>query len=87
MHHYSSIIFFYTTLSSYRKDEVWLQLQNICKQAGVKWDIKKMALAHKTGLCGVGEASVMIAASSPHRRDALEVGIVLEMRSEIPKCG
>ena len=47
--------------------------QGICAQAAARWDLTKVALAHKTGTCIVGEPSVIIAASSPHRRDALEV--------------
>ena len=30
-------------------------------------------MAHKTGLCPVGETSVVIAVSSTHRQDALQV--------------
>lgn len=32
-----------------------------------------MAVAHRTGLVAIGEASVIIAVSSPHRREAIEV--------------
>ena len=32
-----------------------------------------MALAHRIGSVGIGEASVIIAVSSAHRREALEV--------------
>ena len=35
--------------------------------------MKKMAVAHKIGLCDVGQTSVIIAVSSAHRREALEV--------------
>ncbi len=47
--------------------------QGICDKAAARWDLSRVALAHRTGTCAVGEPSVMIAASSPHRRDALEV--------------
>lgn len=49
-------------------------LQEICQLACEKWDLKKIAVAHRTGTVLIGEASVIIVASSPHRRDALEVG-------------
>ena len=37
------------------------------------WDIKKIAIGHRTGTVLVGEPSVVIAVSSAHRREALEV--------------
>ena len=39
----------------------------------MRWQIKRVAVAHRTGICPIGEASVIIAMSSAHRRDALEV--------------
>jgi molybdopterin synthase catalytic subunit len=50
-----------------------LDLQEVCSTACSKWDLIKIAIAHRTGLVRVGEASVIIAASSAHRGDALEV--------------
>lgn len=38
-----------------------------------KYAIKKIAISHRVGTVLVGEASVIIAVSSTHRRDALEV--------------
>ena len=55
--------------------------QGICDEAAARWDLSRVALAHRTGTCAVGEPSVMIAASSPHRRDALEVGFVSGLQS------
>lgn len=37
-----------------------------------KWGLHGIAMRHRTGKLGVGEASVVIAASSPHRREAFE---------------
>lgn len=37
-----------------------------------QWDVKKIAIAHKIGSCPIGEASVVIAVSSAHRREAVE---------------
>lgn len=34
--------------------------------------IAKVAIVHRTGVCPVGEPSVVVACSSPHRREALE---------------
>ena len=62
-------------------------MQGICDQAAARWDLSKMALAHRTGTCAVGEPSVMIAASSPHRRDALEVRTRVTSTSSVEgKC-
>lgn len=49
-------------------------LQELCQQACGKWQLCRMAVAHRTGTVLVGEASVIIAVSSAHRREALEVG-------------
>lgn len=37
-----------------------------------KWTVCRIALAHRLGVTEVGEASVVIAISSVHRRDSLE---------------
>ncbi len=47
--------------------------QGLCQQARNKWSLTKVAVAHKTGLCPVGDTSVVIAVSSTHRQDALQV--------------
>ncbi|RKO91973.1 Molybdopterin biosynthesis MoaE, partial [Blyttiomyces helicus] len=48
--------------------------------------LSKIAIAHRTGTVPVGEESVIIAASSPHRRDALEaVGWMIdELKRTVP---
>lgn len=48
-------------------------LQELCSQACSKWSLTKVAVMHKIGLCPVGETSVVIAVSSTHRLDALQV--------------
>ena len=49
------------------------EMAKICRELREKWpDVTKIAMAHRTGLCPVQEASVIIAVSSPHRKDALE---------------
>jgi len=37
-----------------------------------RWPVDKIAMAHRVGRLAIGEASVAIAISSPHRREALE---------------
>ena len=48
-------------------------LQEICKACKTKFDVMKIAIAHRIGTVKVGETSVIIAVSSAHRRAALEV--------------
>ena len=50
-----------------------LAVQELCQIAMMRWQIKRVAVAHRTGVCPIGEASVIIAMSSAHRKDALEV--------------
>ncbi len=48
-------------------------MQEICREAAGKWSLRKIAMAHRTGEVGIGQPSVIIAASSAHRADALQV--------------
>mmetsp|Transcript_11055 Transcript_11055/g.33157 ORF Transcript_11055/g.33157 Transcript_11055/m.33157 type:complete len:164 (-) Transcript_11055:781-1272(-) len=59
---------------------------DICEQAGRRWDIKRIALAHKTGDCGVGHTSVIVAVSSAHRAPALEAchWVIDELKATVP---
>ena len=50
--------------------------QEICGEAAHKWSLKKVAMAHRTGVVGIGSTSVIIAVSSAHRADALEVSLL-----------
>jgi molybdopterin synthase catalytic subunit len=47
-------------------------LQALCKEASSKWEVIKIAMVHRIGHVGVGEASVIIAISSSHRKASLE---------------
>jgi molybdopterin synthase catalytic subunit/molybdopterin converting factor small subunit len=49
-------------------EEVMEQLASALK---VKYDLSEVAIAHRVGRVGIGEASVAIAISAPHRQDAL----------------
>lgn len=48
------------------------QLQGLARRARVKWPVLKLALLHRTGRVGLGEPSVLVAVSTPHRAEALE---------------
>lgn len=48
-------------------------LENIIKQTRIVYpSLIKIAIIHKLGACPVGEESVVIAVSSPHRKEGLE---------------
>lgn len=47
--------------------------QELCTAALNKWNICKIAIAHALGIVEVGQVSVVVAVSSAHRREALEV--------------
>jgi molybdopterin synthase catalytic subunit/molybdopterin converting factor small subunit len=49
-------------------EEVMEQLAATLK---VKYDLSEVAITHRVGRVGIGEASVAIAISAPHRQDAL----------------
>jgi molybdopterin synthase catalytic subunit len=48
-----------------------LELRAVAARARQRWTLCNVALAHRTGLVPVGEASVVIAVSSAHRAEAL----------------
>jgi molybdopterin synthase catalytic subunit len=47
-------------------------LEEIAGEAFAKWAIRRMAILHRTGDLGVGEVSVVVAASAEHRAEAFE---------------
>ena len=52
------------------------QLECLCQQVRAKWPaVHKVAIQHRLGVVEVCQASVVIAISSPHRKDSLEVNI------------
>lgn len=48
------------------------RLGEVAAEATAKWDLAKVACVHRTGACALGEPTVVVACSSPHRADALE---------------
>ena len=47
-------------------------MQRIADEVRMKWDIKKISIVHCVGRVEVGEASVVIAVSAPHRSATFE---------------
>src|SRR5919108_106557 len=49
-------------------EEVMAEIANELKD---RYDVREIAIHHRTGRVAIGEASVVIAVSAPHRQDAL----------------
>jgi molybdopterin synthase catalytic subunit len=48
------------------------QLHDLAKRARDRWPIVKLVLLHRVGRVALGEASVIIAVSTPHRAEAFD---------------
>jgi molybdopterin synthase catalytic subunit len=62
------------------------ELRKICDDATEKYSVSKIAAVHILGDCPVGKASVILACSSPHRRDALRCCeyLIDELKARVP---
>ena len=48
------------------------RLEEVSDEMFEKWAVRRIALLHRTGDLSVGEVSVIVACSSPHRAEAFE---------------
>ena len=46
------------------------KLREVAEEALARWPITDIAVAHRTGRLEIGETSLLVAVSSPHRHDA-----------------
>jgi molybdopterin synthase catalytic subunit len=62
------------------------KLREVAEAAAGKWALIKIVAIHRTGDCEVGEPSVVIACSAPHRGDALDAchWIIDEVKGGVP---
>lgn len=62
------------------------QLQAIAETARQRWPIQKLAIVHRMGRVNPQQASVAVAVSTPHRREAFEAGqwLIDTLKHEIP---
>uniref|UniRef100_A0A383VWQ1 Molybdopterin synthase catalytic subunit n=1 Tax=Tetradesmus obliquus TaxID=3088 RepID=A0A383VWQ1_TETOB len=62
------------------------KLKELCQQLHSKWDVTHVAMAHRTGVVEVCEASVIIAVSSAHRKASLEAThwAIDELKATVP---
>ena len=49
-----------------------LEMERVVDEARSRWPITNVALVHRTGTLAIGETSVAVAVSSPHRAEAFE---------------
>eukprot|EP01084_Bolivina_argentea_P033158 61360_1 len=63
------------------------ELMKMCQKTREKWrDVFKIAIHHRLGVVEVGQASVIIAVSSKHRKDVFETTAFLidELKATVP---
>jgi MoaE-MoaD fusion protein len=48
------------------------EIRKLAEEAGRRWDITRIAITHRVGVVEIGETSVAIAVSAPHRAEAFE---------------
>jgi MoaE-MoaD fusion protein len=61
-------------------------MAEIADSVKARYDLCEVAIAHRTGRCEVGEVSVAIAVSAPHRQDALASckDVIDELKERVP---
>jgi molybdopterin synthase catalytic subunit len=62
------------------------QLRQIAEQAAMEFGLKLVIIHHRTGFTAVGEASLFMRVSSPHRENAFRASrwIVNELKRKVP---
>jgi len=62
------------------------RLAELADDARQKWSLTGHAIVHRLGLLPVGEISVAIAVSAPHRREAFEAGrwLIDQIKHDVP---
>lgn len=48
------------------------RLLEIANEAMTRWDLRRVVAVHRTGICALGEPTVAVVCSAPHRGDALD---------------
>lgn len=63
------------------------ELKSLCRDAKAKYtSVDKLVAVHILGDCPVGEASVIVGCSSPHRREAIRCTeyLIDELKGRVP---
>ncbi len=48
------------------------KMAEIAREIEERWGLSQVAIVHRIGRCAIGEASIIIAVASPHRKEAFE---------------
>ncbi len=62
------------------------KITEVVAETRERWPVARLAAVHRVGELQVGEISVAVAASSPHRQDAFEAGryLIDELKARAP---
>ena len=62
------------------------QIEEIEKQINAKWDVRKICVVHRLGRLLVGDKSIIIGVSAPHRREAFEASryMIEQIKKDVP---
>jgi molybdopterin synthase catalytic subunit len=62
------------------------QMRELARQARALWPVLKLALLHRTGRVEIGEPSVLIAVSTPHRAEAFAAcrWLIDTLKAQVP---
>lgn len=62
------------------------ELKNLAEEAAVKWSLSTCAVIHRYGRVDIGQPSILIAASSPHRDEAFQAvrHIIDTVKKKVP---
>jgi molybdopterin synthase catalytic subunit len=62
------------------------RLDELADEIFGKWPVARIAILHRTGDLSVGEASVVIACSAPHRAEAFEAcrHVIERLKEDVP---
>ena len=62
------------------------KLAELEAEARAKWPIDKVAIVHRLGYLELGDISVAVAVSCPHRREAFDAGrfLIDELKARVP---
>lgn len=68
------------------KEMALKEFRKIAKVIKESWNIRRLAIVHRLGKLNLGEASVLIAVSAPHRKEAYQASryIIEQLKQSIP---
>ena len=62
------------------------EMQRLADRAAARWPLSRVAMEHRLGHVAIGKASVAIALSAPHRKEAFEAGewLIDQLKESVP---